>query len=77
MTADVALQKRSQAKNNANIWDWAMTSDSNQVVFLSSKTFSNNHFPKDVVCALRELLAFLAGQGIVDPHVEWYKVFRP
>ena len=72
--ADVATQKRKQAHIKEKRWDWVMTSDAHQAVSLNSKTFGANPFPNNVVCALKELLAFLAGQGIVDPHVTRHKV---
>ena len=53
-----------------------MTSDAHQAVFVSSKAVGNNQLPNDVVCTLKEFLAFLAGQGIVDPHVEYRKVLH-
>ena len=71
------FRQRNQAKSNATIWDWVMTSDSHQAVFLNSKAFSNNQSPCDVVNTLKELLAFLAGQGTVDPPVERHKVLHP
>ena len=53
-----------------------MTSDAHQVVFLSAKTLGNNQFPNDVVRALKEFLAFLAGRFTVDHHVECHKVLN-
>ena len=44
-----------------------MTYDDHQVVY---------HFPNYVACTLKELLAFFAGQGNVDLHVECHKVLH-
>ena len=74
LNADVAMRTRNKAKSQANIWDWATTSDAHQAVFLSSTTLGNNQFPNNVVCTLKDFSALLAGQGIVDPHVERHKV---
>ena len=41
-----------------------MTSDSRQVVSLSSKTFSNNQLPYDVVSTLKEFVAEFIRQGL-------------
>ena len=78
LNADVAIQKRNQAKSNAKIWGRATTSDAHQAVFLNSKTFwqCKKQFPNDGVWTLKEFLAFLAGQGMVDPHVECHKVLH-
>ena len=67
------------SKEQGEYMDWVMISDAYQAIFLNSKTFGNNQFPNNVVCTLKAFLAFLAGQGIVDPPVERHKVlhYRP
>ena len=59
-------------KKGAVCLDWEMKSESHQGVF--STEGMQEKFPDDVASTLGEFLAYLARNGVVEPHIECHNV---
>ena len=75
LNEDVEKAKKEAAKKDAGkIWDWEVTSEEHQGVYLCDKVVNGQPFPTDYARTFKEFVSHLASAGIIDPHMECHEL---